>query len=50
MAALQRVHEERATEGLRILGVSIDAPGAEVGGFAADLGVGFTVRTIWSPG
>ncbi len=43
MPALQRLHAEKAADGLRIVGVSIDAPGAEVGGFAEDMGVGFTI-------
>ena len=43
MPALERLHAERAGEGLHVLGVSIDGASADVGGFAHDLGVGFTI-------
>lgn len=43
MPALERLHAERAGEGLRVVGVSIDGASADVGGFAQDLGVGFTI-------
>ena len=43
MPALERLHAERAGEGLHVLGVSIDGASADVGGFAQDLGVGFTI-------
>lgn len=44
MPALQRLHEQRREDGLRIVGVSVDSHGEDqVRGFAEDLGITFTI-------